>query len=292
MFDAIGSFFTAIVYQPLFNLLFGFVALLPGESLGLGIIALTIFVKLLLVPSSAAAVRSQRELSLLQPKVDALRREYKDKPEELNQKMLALYQEHNVNPFGSCLPLLIQLPILIVLYRVFMNGLHPESFSLLYGFVPAPAALDTWLLGINLAAPSMLLGAIAAALQFIQTRQVTARQPARQPSADDDTATAAIQDASQRMLYIMPVMTFLISATLPAALPLYWLTTTIFSIGQQWWILRTNPAVATPHVAVTVSEPHRTVTVPDADPIAPPAAPKQAASRKKPTRKRRRSTKR
>lgn len=268
-----SNILNTIFYQPLFNLLFGFVAILPGQSLGLGIIALTVLVRLLLVPTSAAAVRSQRELTLLQPKVDELRAKYKDKPEELNKKLLELYQEHNVNPFGSCLPLLIQLPILIVLYRVVMNGLHTENFSLLYSFVPTPTALSTTLFGLNLAAPNIVLAVVAAILQFLQARQMMTKQTA--PSADTDSATATAQQLNRNMIYIMPLMTLFVSVSLPAALPLYWITTTLFSVVQQWWIFRTNPAVATPHVAVTVAEPHRTITVAEPEVPAIPKSEKQ-----------------
>ena len=101
MLLSLKSLGVTFFYQPLFNLLFGFVALLPGENLGLGIIALTVLIRILLLPSSAAAVKSQRELAALQPKIDEIRAKYKDKPEEMNQQLVAVYQEHKVNPFGS-----------------------------------------------------------------------------------------------------------------------------------------------------------------------------------------------
>lgn len=250
---ALKDLFTTLFYQPLYNLLFFFVSVLPGESLGLGIVALTVFVRLLLVPSSAQAVRAQRELAVLQPKVDELRAELKDKPEEMNRKLLALYQEHNVNPFGACLPLLIQLPVLLILYHVFINGIHPENFGLLYAFVPTPSALSTSFLGIELALPSLTLAVLAGALQFVQTWQLMNR---RAPGATKrDPAAAAAEQVSRRMMYVMPLITVVAAATLPSALGLYWVVTTIFAIGQQYWILRTHPEVATPHIAVQIRPP-------------------------------------
>ncbi|MBI4032726.1 membrane protein insertase YidC [Candidatus Berkelbacteria bacterium] len=288
---AIKDLFTTLFYQPLYNLLFYFVYLLPGESFGLGVIALTLLVRLILVPSSAQAVRSQRELAVLQPKIDALRAELKDKPEELNRKMLALYQEHNVNPFGACLPLLIQLPVLLILYRVFVNGIHPGNFSLLYPFVPAPAALSTQFLGIDLAAPSLLLGVIAGALQFVQTWQLMRKRPAS--GAKKDPAAAAAEQMSRRMMYVMPLITVFAASTLPSALALYWVVTTLFGIVQQWWILRTHPEVATPHIAVQIRQKGQTETtteVPNTATIALPAPRKRnrtvQARRKKGTRRR------
>lgn len=273
---AIKDLFTTIFYQPLYNLLFFFVSVLPGENLGLGIIALTVLVRLLLVPSSAQAVRSQRELAVLQPKIDELREKYKDNPEELNKRMLAIYQEHNVNPFGACLPLLIQLPVLLILYRVFVNGIHPDNFAQLYAFIPAPTALSTQFLGVDLAVPSIALAALAGALQFIQTRQLMSKRPTS--TSKKDPAAAAAEQMSRRMMYVMPLITVVAASTLPSALALYWVVTTLFAIGQQWWILRTHPEVATPHVAVTIrkkGEAHEVQQI--AEPPALPAATTEAA---------------
>ena len=254
------AFFTTLVYQPLFNLLFWFVAVLPGESLGLGIIALTIVVRILLLPASAAAVKSQREMAALQPKIDEIRSKHAAKPEEMNQKLLAVYQEHKVNPFGSCLPLLIQLPILWVLYQVFWGGIHATNFDLLYHFVPRPEALQTTLVGIDLAKPSLVLAVIAGALQFLQTWQLLKRTqqtkdrtklPASEKKATPEASKLA-QSTSNQTMYLMPLFTVFISATLPSALAVYWAVTTAFSILQQWYLIRTQPALPHHHVAVTV----------------------------------------
>lgn len=254
MFDSLKSLGTTLFYQPLFNLLFGFVALLPGESLGYGIIALTVFIRLLLMPSTAASVRSQREMMALQPKIDEIRAKYGDKPEELNKRLLAVYQEHKVNPFGSCLPLLIQLPVLWVLYRVFFTGIHPQNFDLLYSFVPAPESLNTMFLGVDLQNPSLAFALIAGALQFGQTWQLMRQRqqekdrrqlPKNEKLSAQDEATRAAEQMSSRMMYFMPLLTVFITATLPAALGLYWIVTTVFSIGQQWYLIRRQPAL--PH---------------------------------------------
>lgn len=261
MLITIKSALTAIFYQPLFNLLFGLVAVLPGHSLGWAIVVLTLLIRLLLLAPSAAAVRSQRELQALQPKIDEVRATYKDQPEELNQKLLGLYQEHKVNPFGSCLPLLIQLPVLLVLYRVFLSGIHAQNFQLLYSFVPNPGSIHALLLGIDLVRPSLILAVVAGALQFLQTRQLMAKQqqlkdernlPADEKPKEED-ATKAAQDLSQRMVYFMPLLTVFIGATLPAALAVYWIVTTLFSIAQQWYLVRTQPALPHHHVAVKVT---------------------------------------
>ncbi|MBI2589869.1 membrane protein insertase YidC [Candidatus Berkelbacteria bacterium] len=251
MIETIKSLSTTLFYQPLFNLLFFFISILPGENLAAGIIGLTVVVRLMLVPSSARALRAQRELTALQPEINNLRADYKDKPEELNRQMLALYQKHNVNPFGSCLPILIQLPILLILYRVVLNGIHPDNFNLLYSFVPTPTALETMFLGISLEAPSLILGLIAGGLQFLQTWQMLR---GRVKTKSTDPTTEATEQIGQRMTYLMPLLTVFISSTLPAALALYWVVTTLFSVIQQSWLLRVHPEIAKPHVAVRIKK--------------------------------------
>ena len=249
---------TSIFYQPLYNLLFWFVLILPGESLGLGIIALTILVRLLLMPLSAQGVRAQRELQVLQPEIDKLRTEFKDQPDELNKKIFALYQEHKVNPLGSCLPLLIQLPVLILLYRVINSGIQASHLELLYRFVPAPEHLSTIFLGINLAKPSILLAIVSGLLQFVQTWQLMRRQkPAKTTElATTDAPKPAVdqsQKMSQMMAYLTPLLTVYIGTRFPAGLAIYWVMTTLFSIAQQWWLFR-KPSIATPHVSVQIRD--------------------------------------
>ncbi|MCA9388946.1 membrane protein insertase YidC [Candidatus Berkelbacteria bacterium] len=259
MITSIKSFLTAILYAPLFNLLFLLIHWLPGESLALGIISLTALVRLLLLPVSAQAVRSQKETQAIQPEIDKLNEKFKDDPQEKQKQLLQLYQDHNINPFKSCLPLLIQLPILLILYRVFIKGIQHTDFSLLYSFVPQPQFLNTTLFGINLEESSLILALIAGAFQFIQTWQIQRRQKAHLPKSDKPAQeidpTKAAQQVSNKLAYIMPVFTIFIAMTLPSALAIYWIITTVFAIAQQFVIFRTHPEVAQPHVAVSIKRP-------------------------------------
>lgn len=247
--------FTVIFYQPLYNLLFYFIHILPGESMGLGIIALTILIRLALLPLSAQGVRAQRELQFLQPKMDELRAKYKDQPDELNKQIFALYQEHKVNPLGSCLPLLIQLPILIVLYQVFMSGIQADNLNMLYSFVSAPENLNHYLFGIDLRNSNLILAIISGAAQFVQTWQLMRKQPTTN-KAVEKTTESSVKDASQQMnkvmMYLMPLFMVYIGTRLPAALALYWTVSTLFQVVQQWWLFRTKPEIATPHISVQV----------------------------------------
>ena len=122
-----GTFFHNVLYVPIFNLLVFLYEILPGADVGFAIIALTILIKLLLWPFMNQSLRSQKALQTLQPKIDELKTRFENDREGLSKAMMQLYQTEKVNPLASCLPLLIQLPILIALYQVLLGGFGQET---------------------------------------------------------------------------------------------------------------------------------------------------------------------
>ena len=232
------SLFKAVLYQPLLNLLVLLYMYLPGQDFGIAIIALTMIIRFILYPLMAQSIRSQKILSELQPKIQELQKKYKDNKEEQVKKIMDLYKEAKINPFGSFLPLLIQLPILIALYQVFWKGLQPGSMSNLYSFVPNPGVIDPSFLGlINLSEASIVLAFIAGITQFIQTKMMI---PAVKIDKNKNS-TAQVSDKIQnQMLYMLPIFTVFILWKLPAAIGLYWIVTSLFSIVQQYFILKSS----------------------------------------------------
>lgn len=229
-----------ILYRPLFNLLIWLYNVIPGAELGFAIIALTLIVKMLLWPLTHASLKSQKALQDLQPKLDALKAEHKDDKEKLAKAMMALYASEKVNPLSSCLPILVQIPILIALYNVLSAGLHAESLSELYGFVQNPGSINAMFLGvIDLGQRNIPLAILSGIFQFFQTRMLIARRPPKQvqgtPGAKDEEMLASM---NQSMLYMMPVMTAVIGASLPGGLTLYWVAINVISIAQQYVVFR------------------------------------------------------
>jgi YidC/Oxa1 family membrane protein insertase len=225
-----------ILYQPLLNLLVAIYNLVGGD-MGLAIIVLTILLKILLYPLSQRALKSQRALQKLQPKVEALKAKYKDQKDKLAQELMGLYKQEKVSPMSSCLPLLIQLPFLIALYQVFRNGLNSSSLEMLYPFIHNPGYLaDTFLGWWHLAQASWPLGLLTAAAQYWQSKMLTASTPTIKPADGQDGGLAAAMN--KQMLYVLPGMTFFFSLTLPGGLILYWLANTILTIGQQYIVFR------------------------------------------------------
>jgi len=229
-----------ILYKPLYNALIFLVWLVPDHNVGWAIIILTVVIRLILLPSSLKAARAQIRLRDLQPELAKIQAEYKDDKTKQSKAVMDFYKKHKVSPWGSCLPLLIQFPILIVLYYVFINGLTTARFDLLYAFVPRPEVINTVWLGIDLAKPNVwLLPVLAGVLQYIQGRQM---QPVT--TKGDDKSGQMQSMLTKQMLYLMPVFTVIIAMRLPAALPLYWIITTLFGIGQQWYAARSLKSIS------------------------------------------------
>lgn len=225
-----------LFYIPLFNILIFLTAIIPGHSVGWAIIAMTVGLRLILIPSTTHQIRQQHKLKKLQPELKELQELHKNDKETLARETMSLYKRYDIHPLGSCLPMLIQLPILIPLFYVFRAGLSTAHFDLLYAFVPHPATINTAFFGIDLAKPNhYVLPALVAILQFFQSRMLVKSPYAHQPENDTQKIL------NNQMLYFFPLMTGFISLSLPAALPLYYGVGSAFAIIQQSLVLKTIP---------------------------------------------------
>jgi YidC/Oxa1 family membrane protein insertase len=232
--ELIITIFNEVLYLPLFNALVLLYNLIPGHDLGIAIIVLTVLIRLLLYPLSKKAIQSQKAISQLQPKIKEIQKKYKNK-EDQAREMMALYQKHKVNPMAGCLPILVQLPILIALYRVFFTGLDPERLNGLYSFVSHPATLNHIFLGIiDLSQRSITLAVLAGIFQFIQSKMIMPKiNQSKQSLKIGGLDFSSLM--GQQMVYFMPLITIFIAWSLPAALPLYWIVITLFGIIQQYF---------------------------------------------------------
>ncbi len=225
--------FETLFYQPILNLLIFIYNTLPGHDLGITIIILTIIIKLILFPVSKKAIESQKALQDLQPKIEKIKEEYKDKKDKMGVAMMNLYKENKVNPLSSCLPLLIQLPFLFAVFRVFRDGLSDQSLTLLYSFVEKPEVINHTFLGIlDLSKTGVIsLALLAGFAQFYQVRMMSTKQvPGKSKEAKTDNMAAMM---NKQMQYFMPMMTVWFSMMFSGGLALYWLTTTVLTVLQQ-----------------------------------------------------------
>lgn len=239
------SFFTTYLVQPILNLLVWLYNIVPGNDLGLAIILLTVAVKVILYPFTMAQIKQQKALQDLQPKIEEIRQRLKDNKEEQAKELMELYKKEKVNPASSCLPLLIQLPIFIGLYRALADGLNSKGLNLLYPFVANPGTIGTMMFGlIDLSKPNYLLAVLAGGVQFWQSWQILRRpSPAAPPPAEvagkegaKDESMAATMN--KQMMYVMPLVTVFIGISLPGGLTLYWLVMSLLTVAQQSVFLR------------------------------------------------------
>lgn len=231
------------LYQPLLNALILIYQYLPGHNFGVSVIVLTVLIRLLLYPLVSESIRVQKITADLQPKMKAIQEKHKNDKEKQTLLTMQLFKDHKINPFGGILLLFLQLPILFALYQVFYKGITSDSLKMLYGFVPDPGAIDPNFLGINLASGSLAAAALAGILQYFQTKMITS------PSAGAQAKGSQAEDISNMMqkymLYFFPVMTVYIFYRLPAALSLYWIVSSLFSIAQQYHVInKIKPAAA------------------------------------------------
>lgn len=226
------AFIHTVLYQPFFNLLIFIAWLIPGHSIALAIITLTVIVRAILLPSSIKAAHHQVRSLEMQPKINKIRSEIKDQQEQ-SKALMALYKEEGFSPFGSCLPLLIQIPIIWVLFSVFKSGLNIEAYQSLYSFLPRPETINTYFLGFDITKPDpWILPIIAGLLQFgLSYLSILPQKNIVKSGENDPTAMM-----TKQMLFIAPLITVFFGRTMPVALVIYWITTTIFGIFQQLYV--------------------------------------------------------
>ena len=226
------SIWHEILFRPLFNVLIFIYNIIPGQDMGIAIIALTIIIRLILYPSQQKALIAQKKMRDLQPELKKIQEKYKNDKQKQAKAQLEFYQTHKVNPLSGCLPSLIQLPIIIALYQVFRTGLDTSRLGELYSFIPKPETIDPTFLGyFNLAEPDrFILPMLAGITQFIQSKMMM-------PKIESVKGKSSFQQVlTQQMVYMMPIMIVIFAMSLPAALPLYWIVIALFGILQQYLI--------------------------------------------------------
>ena len=226
-------FWQNVFYRPILNTLI-FLIDLAGHSLGWGIILLTILIKLILLVPNHRALKAQKAMQQVQPQLDALKKKYKDNPQALAEETMKIWKKYKVNPMSSCLPILIQFPILIALFYVVKSGLSFINPDLLYNSLKAfdPAMINPVFLGIIdlTKINTIVLPIIIGLLQFGQMKLTLGKTAKNQPEG------SPMPMMNKSMMYFMPIMIAVFTATLPAAVGFYWGTSTLFGIGQQAFV--------------------------------------------------------
>lgn len=258
----IFEIFNTLFTNPIVNLLVGLYQLFASIGIpfafGFAIILLTVVIRLILYPFTAAQIKSAFQMQKIAPLMKNVRERYKDDKKKQQEELMRIYREHKINPAAGCLPLLIQMPIIFGLYQVLIMAVAINSNdslskinSVLYlDFLKLSSVWDTMFFGIPLgAAPSklwasapylILVPILTGAFQFVLSKMMISDIP-QVPGTKEDDFQSAFQKQS---LFIFPVMIGFFAFTLPVGLSVYWNTFTIFGILQQYLLV--GPGGAAP----------------------------------------------
>jgi YidC/Oxa1 family membrane protein insertase len=200
------------------------------------------------MPLTKKSIESQKKMQEVQPELKKIQEKYKHDKQLQGQKVMQFYKDKKVNPAGGCLPMIVQLIFLIALYRVFMLGLGTtETSDLIYSFVKDPGQLNPVAFSFfDLSKPNIILAGITAIAQYFQGKMMLANKKTenkKSPKSPDSKKKDEPDFGTmmqQQMVYMGPILTIVIGIKFAAGLILYWLITTLFMIGQQWFVIQEN----------------------------------------------------
>ena len=228
------------------------------HNYGIAIILMTILIRLILYPLMQKQMVSMREMQKIQPLMKGVQDKYKNDKERLNKELMALYKEHKVNPMSGCLPLIIQMPILILLFQVLRKFEYLDTVGKIAGgFLWIPRQVQIMVDGIpkivaGLAAPDQLIqlpGSGIFGIQYIGIMpfliggSMYIQQKMTSPGGPTGKDEGSAQQTQKMMTIMMPLMIGFMSFTLPSGLTLYWFASTLLGIGQQYLINKKTPTI-------------------------------------------------
>jgi YidC/Oxa1 family membrane protein insertase len=239
-----------LVFHKFFHQVLHFSA---GISWALAIIGLTVLIRTLLIPLFVKQIKNSRNMQLLQPKVKELQKKYGHDREKLAAETMALYKETGTNPFASCLPILLQMPIFLALFRLIDHAAkHPEepralltsdlatkfANATLFGAKISDSFTSTHLSGVRVLA-AILVIAMTATTFLTQRQLMSKNMPA-------DAMTGQYAQQQKMLLYVLPVVFAVGGIAFPIGVLFYWTTSNLWTMCQQFYVIRNNPAPGTP----------------------------------------------
>jgi YidC/Oxa1 family membrane protein insertase len=299
IFGDIGSFIMEPLYWAISVVLVGFHKLFSsfldpagGAAWALSIIGLTLVIRAALIPLFVKQIKSSRNMQLIQPKVKELQKKYGHDREKLAQETMKLYKDSGTNPFASCLPILLQMPIFLALFRLLDQASHGKVHGVLtveqaqqfgqaelFGKVPISATFLKADGNVAVMVVAAILVVAMTATTFLTQRQLMSKNmPA-------DALTGPYAQQQKMLLYVLPVVFAVGGIAFPIGVLLYWTTSNLWTMCQQFYVIRNNPAPGTPAAKAKADRdaakaakhgvPVTTETVVDPEPERPATPPRQ-----------------
>jgi YidC/Oxa1 family membrane protein insertase len=284
-------------FHTLFGSIFGDTS---GWSWALAIVGLTLVIRAALIPLFVKQIKSSRNMQMLQPRVKELQKKYGHDRERLAQETMALYKETGTNPFASCLPILLQMPIFLALFRLLSNAAKEIPKGVLT-VEQAKQFGEAQLLGAHLAdtfvraqgemsvriLAAFLVVAMTATTFLTQRQLMSKNMPA-------DAMSGPYAQQQRMLLYVLPLVFAVGGIAFPIGVLIYWTTSNLWTMGQQFYVIRNNPAPGTPaakakaerdaHKAARRGHPVDTTVVPGEATVVEPESTPKPAPRQQPKR--------
>jgi YidC/Oxa1 family membrane protein insertase len=260
MFGAVGHAIITPLYYAISVVLIGwhkFWSLIfpsdSGAAWALSIVGLTIVIRAALIPLFVKQIKSSRNMQLLQPKVKELQKKYGHDRERLAQETMALYKESGTNPFASCLPILLQMPIFLALFRLLDHASKKGQGSGVLSDTQAQQLADAKLFGVNISASftkaegnhTVQALALVLVLAMTVTTFLTQRQ-LMSKNMPADALSGPYAQQQKMLLYVLPLVFAVGGVAFPIGVLLYWTTSNLWTMGQQFYVIRNNPSPGTP----------------------------------------------
>ena len=279
-----------VKFHALFSLV---VSPTSGWAWGGAIVGLVVVIRILLIPLFVKQIKAQRGLQLLQPRIKELQKRYKDDKQKQSEELMKLYRETGTNPFSSCLPILAQMPIFFALFRVINYGIaNQDPVGAMTRQLSEQAAqatifgapIDATFLGspgeTSVRVVTVVMIIMMSASTFFTQRQLMVKN---MPAGQDNP----LMQQQKILLYVFPLMFAVFGINFPVGVLIYWLTTNLWTAGQQYYVIRRNPAPGSPaydalqerRKAREAGRPAAAATV-EAPPTTPPKPPRQQPKRK------------
>jgi YidC/Oxa1 family membrane protein insertase len=231
--------------------LFDLLPMSQGWSWTLAIVGLTVTIRAMLIPLFVKQIKSSRNMQLIQPKVKELQKKYGHDRERLAQETMKLYKDTGTNPFASCLPLILQMPIFLSLFHLLNNAAHgtPKGFhhqsdvdeiknAEIFGAKISESLTNHTT--TNVVVLAIILVIAMTATTFTTQRQLMSK------NMPTDAMSGPYAQQQKMLLYVLPIVFAVGGIAFPIGLMIYWTTSNVWTMGQQFYVIRNNPAPGTP----------------------------------------------
>lgn len=239
----ISTIWHTFFFNPIYNILVFFIDIFPGGDVGLAIIFTVLVVKTILLPISIKAVKTQKVMREIDPKLKEIKEKHKDDKQAQAQAMMDVYKEAGMNPLASVALMFLQIPIIIALYFAVSRGggipLPDINTDILYFFVMEPVKVSMNFLGlVDIASKSLILAIGAGLTQFIHINLTMPKLKERDLNKEPDFKEDFARNMQVQMKYVTPVLIGFVSYSMSAAIAVYFMVSNIVTIAQEFYFIK------------------------------------------------------